>query len=403
MSVAAFVQPNNTIQNSTVYLGSLDGDMSVLAILGQDFAPHQQGSPNMTVAVDAGSFQLGNGLITQAAQNSVTITAPNTNPRIDRLVVQLRPDVAGQMLYVAGVQSVSPVAPAIPDGCAPLCQISLATSTTTITNSLLTDERVWVGNAQTQVLPVAKAADYPSVSTDQGASISYSSAALRTHTLPSSTTISAGWWQRVLSTNTSGVKLLCQGTDVLIEGTGSPGTYYFAEGLATITYLGVGIFNVEGVTPSGSYKDFPTNTMPRGWTRRDGSLLSRTTYAALFGRLGTVWGVGDGSTTFGSPDDRGAVQIGDGQGAGLTNRTVAQTGGEEAHALTIAEMAAHTHPETDNSATSSGAGSTPRTYGGTSGQNFSAAPFNSSVASQGGGAAHNNMPPFTVCLKAIKY
>jgi microcystin-dependent protein len=393
MSVAAFVQPNNTSQNSTVYLGSIDGDMAVLAILGQDFAPHQQGSPNMTVAVDPGAFELGNSLVTQAAQNSVTITAPNTNPRIDRIVIQLRPDVAGQILYVAGVQGVSPSPPAIPDGCAPLCQISLATSTTAITNSLLTDERVWIGNAQTQVLPVAKSVDYTSVSTDQGASFSYSSAALRTHTLPASTTISAGWWQTIISTATSGVKLLCQGTDVLIEGAGSPGAYYFAEGLAKITYIGGGLFNVEGVEQSGGYKDYPTNTVPRGYLRRDGSLISRTTYAALFGRIGTTWGVGDGSTTFGIPDDRGSVQIGDGQGAGLTNRTVAQTGGEEAHANVAAENGPHAHTSPSGGTLAAGAQAA----------QSSTSTGSITTSTSGSGTPHNNMQPFTVCLKAIKY
>ena len=197
----------------------------------------------------------------------------------------------------------------------------------------------------------------------------------------------------MISTTTNGVKLLCQGTDVIVEGAGSPGVYYFAEGLAKITYLGAGIFNVEGVVPSGSGRDFFTSTVPRGWLRRDGSLLNRTTYAALFGRLGTTWGIGDGSTTFGIPDDRGSVQIGDGQGSGLTNRTVAQIGGEETHLLSIAEIPAHTHSQF-------GGGTNPNIGGGTNVQTDNAL---SLTGSTGGGGSHNTMPPFIVCLKAIKY
>ena len=44
---------------------------------------------------------------------------------------------------------------------------------------------------------------------------------------------------------------------------------------------------------------------PEGSLICDGRLLSRTTYADLFAKLGTVYGAGDGSTTFQLPDYRG--------------------------------------------------------------------------------------------------
>lgn len=42
-------------------------------------------------------------------------------------------------------------------------------------------------------------------------------------------------------------------------------------------------------------------TAPNGWLTRDGSAVSRTTYAALFAAIGTTFGPGDGSTTFNLP------------------------------------------------------------------------------------------------------
>lgn len=48
---------------------------------------------------------------------------------------------------------------------------------------------------------------------------------------------------------------------------------------------------------------FPTGaTLPPGFIRCDGSVVSRTTYATLFAVIGTTQGVGNGSTTFNLPD-----------------------------------------------------------------------------------------------------
>jgi microcystin-dependent protein len=44
---------------------------------------------------------------------------------------------------------------------------------------------------------------------------------------------------------------------------------------------------------------------PAGWLLCDGRAVSRTTYARLFGAIGTAWGQGDGSSTFNLPDLRG--------------------------------------------------------------------------------------------------
>lgn len=48
--------------------------------------------------------------------------------------------------------------------------------------------------------------------------------------------------------------------------------------------------------------------VPIGWFPCDGRAVSRTTYANLYTAIGTLWGVGDGLTTFNVPDERGASE-----------------------------------------------------------------------------------------------
>jgi hypothetical protein len=63
-------------------------------------------------------------------------------------------------------------------------------------------------------------------------------------------------------------------------------------------------------TPSGAVLAFAGAGAPTGFLFCDGALVSRTTYAALFAVVGTTYGAGDGSTTFGLPDYRGRVLVG---------------------------------------------------------------------------------------------
>src|SRR5687768_15143831 len=65
------------------------------------------------------------------------------------------------------------------------------------------------------------------------------------------------------------------------------------------------------------------NFAPRGYATCDGQLLSIAQNTALFSLLGTTFG-GNGTTTFGLPDLRGRVPIHQGQGPGLTNRTMGE-------------------------------------------------------------------------------
>lgn len=86
----------------------------------------------------------------------------------------------------------------------------------------------------------------------------------------------------------------------------------------------------------------PYNFAPRGTMDCDGTLLPISQNTPLFALIGTTYG-GDGRTTFALPNARGRVIIDDGQGAGLSNYNLGQTGGSDSHNLTVNEMPQHTH------------------------------------------------------------
>ena len=69
---------------------------------------------------------------------------------------------------------------------------------------------------------------------------------------------------------------------------------------------------VSMAMPLGAIIDFAGPNAPAGWLVCDGRLVSRTTYAALFAVIGTYWGAGDGSTTFGLPPTPGRASVGPG-------------------------------------------------------------------------------------------
>ena len=127
------------------------------------------------------------------------------------------------------------------------------------------------------------------------------------------------------------------------------------------------------------------NFAPLGYLSCSGQLLPISTYSALFSLLGTTYG-GDGRTTFGLPDLRGRVPISSGQGAGLSDRTLGASGGQEAHTLTAAELPAHSHPLPEAQVRGTGTQVVGATTGGDRGT--------SATGAAGGGQPHNNMPPF---------
>lgn len=66
------------------------------------------------------------------------------------------------------------------------------------------------------------------------------------------------------------------------------------------------------LNPTGTVLEFAGATAPTGYLMADGSAISRTTYATLFSVIGTIFGNGDGSTTFNIPNRQGIFARGAG-------------------------------------------------------------------------------------------
>lgn len=180
----------------------------------------------------------------------------------------------------------------------------------------------------------------------------------------------------------------------------------------------------------------PDSAIPDGYIKPMGQTVSRTTYAKLFAVFGTYYGAGNGSTTFVLPDLRGRALVGLHEGDSDFG-TLGQKVGAKTHTLTAAEMPAHNHPGT---AASAGAHTHPLNGGRavvstdagvnlyTRGAAFGSMnvismadgvsttvtePTNTSSAgahthsvstnNQGGGGAHNNIPPSFVCPWILRY
>jgi len=198
------------------------------------------------------------------------------------------------------------------------------------------------------------------------------------------------------------------------------------------------------VPPIGGGMEFWGSTPPPKWLLAHGQALSRITYAQLFAVMGTNFGAGDGSTTFNVPDVRGRTIVGkDNMGGtsadrltalsgGVNGDVLGAVGGAQSHALTEAELAAHTHPVTgtgSGTAASSGSahthnvpiqihidgftsgpqdigmitgGATATETDGAHTHTVSVTSLSATATSTGSGAAHNNVQP-TIVANYIIY
>jgi len=137
---------------------------------------------------------------------------------------------------------------------------------------------------------------------------------------------------------------------------------------------------------------------PTGWLLCDGTAVSRSTYATLFGIIGTTYGAGDTTSTFNLPDLRGRAPIGVGTGAGLTARALGETVGTETHVLTTAQIPDHSHG--GQIVFGTGSGGTSAVVA--SGNNPTSQPTTGGVTGTNGGA-HPNMQPSLAVNFIIKH
>ena len=164
--------------------------------------------------------------------------------------------------------------------------------------------------------------------------------------------------------------------------------------------------------PAGTIIMSAAVTEPGGWFDCNGQTLAKgevgSTYYDLFLAIGYTYG-GSGAN-FNVPDMRGRVGVGLGQGAGLTDRPLADISGAETHTLTVAQMPNHSHTNNSSNnlglATVTGANTASNASGldnSTTEMNLFERPVALNIDSIGGGLPHNNMQPYVVLRYLIKY
>lgn len=176
----------------------------------------------------------------------------------------------------------------------------------------------------------------------------------------------------------------------------NPGTLAYAT---PVNYF-AGVSQTVGsqLVPPGTIIDFAGPSCPTNYLQAPlaalapGQVVNRTTYAALFAAIGTAWGAGDGSTTFGIPwfpANYAAV---------MANANVGSS--------TIGQMPSHVHQETTFVQPG---GATQHVAGATGDDDVS--PYTAALGTQGGaarntiaaGSGTDNLAAGMRVLKCIKY
>lgn len=132
---------------------------------------------------------------------------------------------------------------------------------------------------------------------------------------------------------------------------------------------------------------------PKGWALCNGQLLPINQNQALFSLLGTTYG-GDGRVNFALPNLQSRVPIHMGSG-----HTLGESGGEQAHTLSLAEMPTHTHQLMASSNNGSTATPINNVLGVVPGRAYTDLNNITTLSPQtitnvGGSQAHLNMQPF---------
>jgi len=181
------------------------------------------------------------------------------------------------------------------------------------------------------------------------------------------------------------------------------GAVHVSATVCAATYYGGGS-NLTGLPsmPTGAILTWSVTAAPSGYLTCNGDAVSRTTYSSLFAVVSSLYGDGDGSSTFNVPDLRGKFQAGfrTTVDTGLTSvtagmvisTTIGNTGGVQAVTLATAQMPSHTH----SISTYTGGGDV--AVGAAGGE----AATGRTTGATGGGGAHSNIPPVIIVNYVIK-
>jgi len=167
---------------------------------------------------------------------------------------------------------------------------------------------------------------------------------------------------------------------------------------------GANLTGIQGVN-TGIIVPWSSSSVPTGFLECNGANVSRSTYSDLFAVVGTTYGSGDGSSTFGLPDLQDNVAVGKSDNKALAStggaNTVANSGsvsttvtgnvgGSTANAtLSESQLASHDHQFYYVNAFFGGA------YAPTRDGYQNVAFYNTNNAGSGGGHSHNMSANFS--------
>ena len=119
---------------------------------------------------------------------------------------------------------------------------------------------------------------------------------------------------------------------------------YYDDGSSTqwVEVLSSAVPSTNEIMPVGTITQTARISAPIGWLLCEGQAVSRTEYVRLFDAIGTLYGSGDGSTTFNLPNLKGRVPVGK-DSTQTEFDALGETGGAKTHTLTEAQLPGHTH------------------------------------------------------------
>jgi microcystin-dependent protein len=220
----------------------------------------------------------------------------------------------------------------------------------TVTGDLTVNGNTTIGNAGTDTLSVAAAGTFTGNQTFNGTATFTSTVTVpdASFTNAKLATVATATIKGRVTAGTGAVEDLTgtQATTLLsavVGDSGSGGTKGLVPAPAAGDTAAARFLSAAGTfaaaVPVGSITMYGANTAPTGWLECNGAAVSRTTYAGLFAAIGTVFGVGDSSTTFNVPDMRGEFARGWDNSRGIDSARA--FGSAQAD-----ELEAHTHSVT---------------------------------------------------------